>query len=96
MRKQKRPPPSEMTPNEYDAAALGADLSSLFGVPLIAADGSWNYQSPGFNYQTNQVFAIERYHELCEKFESALASGAPLVTRLENVEVRSPTTTSLP
>ena len=29
-----------MTQNEYDAAALGADLSSLFGVPLIAADGS--------------------------------------------------------
>ena len=85
-----------MTRNEYDAAALGADLSSLFGVPLIAADGSWNYQSPGFNHQTNQVFAIERYHELCEKFESALASGAPLVARLENVEVRAPTTTSLP
>lgn len=49
-----------MTREEYDAAAFGGstDLASLFGVPVIAADGSWNYHGTGFNYRTNKVFGI--------------------------------------
>jgi len=84
-----RPPPSEMTREEYDAAAFGGstDLASLFGVPVIAADGSWNYHGTGFNYRTNKVFGIERYYDMLDQFEAALKRGAPLLARLEGVEV---------